>query len=106
MPSVQHRLTVQYFRPTDAVAFEAAYRQRHVPLALAVPGLTRFTVSTPRGAEDAPYLVAELWFPDRETLKSGLASPEMAAAAADAETYDVGHRVAFTGAVEDLLAQP
>lgn len=98
-----HRLTVQYFRPTDAAAFEAAYRERHVPLAQAVPGLQRLTVSTPRGADDAPYLVAELWFADRDALKAGLASPEMGLATADAETYDVAHRVAFTGAVEDLL---
>ncbi|GEP33699.1 hypothetical protein NSZ01_14670 [Nocardioides szechwanensis] len=100
---MKHRLTVQYFRPTDAGAFEAAYRERHVPLAQAVPGLERLTVSTPHGADDAPYLVAELWFADRDALKAGLASPEMGLAAADAETYDVAHRVAFTGAVEDLL---
>ncbi|MDP2774612.1 MAG: EthD family reductase [Nocardioides sp.] len=103
MPPTKHRLTVQYFRPTDPAAFEAAYRERHVPLARAVPGLERLTVSLPRGGDDAPYLVAELWFADRDTLRSGLASPEMTATAADAETYDVAHRVAFTGAVEDLL---
>ena len=103
MPPLKHRLTVQYFRPTDPAAFEAAYRERHVPLAQAVPGLQRLTVSTPRGGDDAPYLVAELWFADRDTLRAGLASPEMTAAAADAETYDVAYRVAFTGGVEDLL---
>lgn len=96
-----HRLTVQYFDPADAAEFEAAYRERHVPLAQAVPGLARLTVTTPRG-DGAPYLQAELWFADRDALKAGLSSPEMAAATADAETYDVARRAAFTGEVEEI----
>jgi uncharacterized protein (TIGR02118 family) len=96
-----HRLTVQYFEPADGSAFLAAYRERHVPLVRAVPGLQRFTLSTPRG-EGAPYLVAELWFTDGEALKAGLSGPEMAAAGADAETYDVARRVMFTGEVEEV----
>ena len=96
-----HRLTVQYFDPADAPAFEAAYRERHVPLAQAVPGVQRLTVTIPRG-EGAPYLQAELWFADRNALKAGLMSPEMAAATADAATYDVGRKVVFTGEVEEI----
>lgn len=97
-----HRLTVQYHAPADGPAFEAAYRERHVPLARRVPGLERFCLSLPRGDEGTPHLVAELWFADRAALKAGLTSPEMAAAAADAETYDVARRVTFTGVVEEL----
>jgi uncharacterized protein (TIGR02118 family) len=96
-----HRLTVQYFDPADAGEFEAAYRERHVPLAQAVPGLRRLTVSTPRG-DGAPYLQAELWFADSETMKAGLSSPEMGAAAEDAETYDVARRAMLTGEVEEV----
>jgi uncharacterized protein (TIGR02118 family) len=98
-----HRLTVQYFDPADAGEFEAAYRERHVPLAQAVPGLRRLTVSTPRG-DGAPYLQAELWFADRDAMRSGLSSPEMGAAALDAETYDVARRISFTGEVEEISA--
>lgn len=93
------RLTVAYHDVADGPAFEAAYRERHVPLALAVPGLERFTLTRPRGDEGTPYLVAELWFADRDAMKAALSSPQMAIAAADAETYDA-RRVTSTGTVE------
>lgn len=96
-----HRITVQYFDPADPAAFEAAYRERHVPLVKAVPGLERFTLGLPRG-EGAPYLVAELWFADGEAMVAARGSSEMAAAAADAGTYEVGRRVIFDSAVEDV----
>jgi uncharacterized protein (TIGR02118 family) len=95
-----HKITVQYFDPADAAGFEAAYRKRHVPLVKAVPGLERFTLSLPDGG--APHLVAELWFADRDAMLAARGSAEMAAAGADAETYDVGRRVIFDGAVEDV----
>ncbi|MDF1606504.1 EthD family reductase [Nocardioides sp. YIM 152315] len=96
-----HKITVQYFDPADGEAFEAAYRDRHVPLVKAVPGLERFTLSLP-GADGAPYLVAELWFADDVALVAARSSAEMVAAANDAETYDVARRFTFAGAVEDL----
>lgn len=96
-----HKLIVQYFEPTDGDDFIAAYRERHVPLVKAVPGLEGFTLTLPRG-EGAPYLVAELFFADGEAMRSGLSSPEMAAAGADAETYDVARRAMFSGAVEEV----
>jgi uncharacterized protein (TIGR02118 family) len=99
---VRHRLTVQYVDPADGPAFEAAYRERHVPLVRAVPGLERFTLTRPRGDEGTPYLVADLWFGDLDTMRAALGSPEMAAARADAETYDVARRTTFTGAVEEV----
>ncbi|MBA2953828.1 EthD family reductase [Nocardioides sp. MAH-18] len=94
-----HRITVQYFDPADPGAFEAVYRERHVPLVKALPGLERFTLSLPGGG--APYLVAELWFADSDAMVAARSSAEMAAAGADAETYEVGRRVIFDGAVED-----
>jgi uncharacterized protein (TIGR02118 family) len=97
-----HRVTVQYFDPADGPAFEASYRERHVPLVKAVPGLDRFTLTRPRGGAGSPYLVAELWFAHAEALKAGLSSPQMAAAGADAETYDVARWAMYTGAVEEI----
>jgi uncharacterized protein (TIGR02118 family) len=96
-----HKITVQYFDPTDGHAFEAAYRERHVPLVQALPGLERFTISLPRG-DGAPYLVAELWFADGDALKTARSSAEMAAVGSDSETYDVARRVIFAGTVEDV----
>jgi uncharacterized protein (TIGR02118 family) len=77
-----HKITVQYFDPADGDDFESAYRERHVPLVRAVPGLERFTISLPHG-DGAPYLVAELWFADSEALSSDRTSAEMAAVRAD-----------------------
>lgn len=96
-----HRITVQYFDPADGDGFETAYRERHVPLVHAVPGLERFTISLPRG-DGAPYLVAELWVADGDALITARASAEMAAVRADSATYDVARRVSFAGAVEDV----
>ncbi len=48
-----HKVTVQYFDPADGDAVENAYRERHVPLVKAVPGLERFTISLPH-ADGAP----------------------------------------------------
>lgn len=96
-----HKITVQYFDPVDGDDFETAYRERHVPLVQAVPGLQRFTISLPH-ADGAPYLVAELWFAGGEALSTAQTSAEMAVVRADSTTYDVARRVIFAGSVEDL----
>src|SRR5215469_2403133 len=96
-----HKITVQYFDPADGDDFETAYRERHVPLVQAVPGLERFTISFPH-ADGAPYLVAELWFADGDALSTARTSAEMAAVSADSATYDVARRVIFAGSVEDV----
>jgi uncharacterized protein (TIGR02118 family) len=96
-----HKITVQYFDPTDGDDFEAAYRERHVPLVHAVPGLARFTISLPH-TDGAPYLVAELWFADGDALSTAGTSAEMAAVRADSASYDVARRVIFAGSVEDV----
>ena len=104
------RITIQYAAPADAEAFDAHYRDVHVPLASKLPGLRRFTVSHPRalGAGDPPYLVAELWFDDVDAMKAALKSGEMADTAADAQTmmatFGVVGMTMFTGLVSDVLS--
>ncbi len=99
-----HRLTIQYGAPADAATFDAHYREVHVPLALAVPGLRRFTLTHPRplGGRADLHMVAEMWFDDADALKAALKSPEMADTAADARTFDVASMTMFTGAVVEL----
>jgi len=110
-----HRLTISYTAPADgaifdADAFDADYRDGHVPLAAKLPGVRRFVLSHPRplGPGGAPYLVAELWFDDADSLKAALRSAEGAATAADAEQLVEKHRIASmtmaTGEVTELLA--
>lgn len=97
-----HRITIQYGAPTDPEAFDQHYAQVHVPLGSKLPGLRRFLRSHPRGlGSDAPYFVAELWFDDADALKAALKSPEMAATAADAQTFDVAAMTTFTGEITE-----
>jgi uncharacterized protein (TIGR02118 family) len=99
------KLTVQYCDPADPGVFDNHYREVHVPLAAAIPGLRRYTLSKPHGlGVTAPYLIAELWFDDAAALDAGLRSPEGAAAAADVQNFSVGHVAMFTGEVEEVLA--
>lgn len=96
-----HRLTIQYAVPSDPEAFDRRYAEGHVPLVLPVPGLRAFTTSKVRPMSEQPdpvYLVAQLDFDDREAMKTALASPEMAAAGADAVEIGVPHTM-FSGEV-------
>ena len=80
------RFLVVYETPTDPAAFDRHYRDVHVPLAKALPGLRRYTLSrnasAVRGGEPF-YLVAELDWDDLDALRAAFASPEGRATAED-----------------------
>lgn len=80
------RFLVLWGRPDDPAAFERHYRDVHIPLALKIPGLRRYSVShdiaAVRGG-DPYYRVAELKFDNLESLRSGFQSPEGQATARD-----------------------
>lgn len=98
-----HRITIEYGQPADVDNFEQHYQNVHIPLARTLPGLRRFTRSYPRPlGDEAPYMVAELWFDDGEAMKVAMKSPEMAETSADAQSFDVDSMVMFTGRVEDV----
>jgi len=65
-----------YRTPPDVEAFEKRYTEEHLPLVRQFPDLQRLEVSRitwPR--EDAPYyLMAELWYADRDTMRASLRS--------------------------------
>jgi uncharacterized protein (TIGR02118 family) len=88
-----HRLIVQYGQPTDAAEFDRHYRDVHVGLALAIPGVTRMTIGHARSLDPespAPYLVAELEFDSAEAMGAGMGSDAGRAAAADVGTFATG----------------
>ncbi len=95
-----HRVTIQYAVPADPAAFDVRYFQQHVPMLAPVPHLRSFTWSKPRplGGPATVYLVAQLDFEDLASMKSALASPEMAAAGADAAKLGVAMTM-FSGEV-------
>ena len=99
------RVTVQYQTPADPAAFEQRYRDEHVALVHALPGLQRFTLSHPeaRTAGTAPYMVAELWFADADAGKYVSRTPEMAATRKHATELGVPYE-SFMGEVEEVAS--
>ena len=79
------KLVAIYRAPEDSAAFDEHYFGTHKPLMAAVPGYERIEVSrTMRGMMgEAPYLMFEMWFSDKEALKAALKSPQNAAAGQD-----------------------
>ncbi len=91
--AVVHRLVVQYGQPTDPAEFDRHYRDVHVGLAQAIPGLVRFTIGHPRSMDPTapgPYLIAELDFESAEAMAAGMGSEAGRAAGVDVATFATG----------------
>ncbi len=88
------RLLVLYGQPQDPAAFDDYYDNKHVPLALTIPGIREYTVSRPTSATPdtaSPYhLIAELDFDSPEAMQAAFGSPEGQAAVADVATFANG----------------
>jgi uncharacterized protein (TIGR02118 family) len=88
-----HRLIVQYGQPTDPAAFDKHYRDVHVGLAQAIPGVVRFDIGHPQPLDPsgpAPYLIAQLDFESAEALGAGMGSEAGRAAGADVANFASG----------------
>ena len=85
------KLVALYGVPTDPAAFEAYYRETHMPIALSIPGLIRGEtarmLSTAEGEAAPFYRVAELGFADMADLQAGAASAEGQATLADLANF-------------------
>ena len=102
-----HRLIVQYGQPTDPAAFDQHYRNVHVGLAQAIPGVVRFTIGHGQsldGGSPAPYLVAELDFESAEAMAAAMSSPAGTAAGSDVGTFATGGATMASFDVEDVSA--
>ncbi len=87
-------LVVMYGTPGDPVAFDAYYRERHIPLAKTIPGLRRYEISrgpvmTPAGPAKI-HLIAILRFDDVAAIQNAFASAEGRATAADLQVFATG----------------
>jgi uncharacterized protein (TIGR02118 family) len=96
------KLIALYRQPADPAKFDEAYFKTHMPLIHRVPGLkksviTRFT-RTLQG--EGYYLMNEMYFDDREALKAGMKSPEMAAAGENLNTFAAGLAILLFGEEE------
>ena len=89
------KIVVIYPRPTDLDAFEKAYIEEHVPLAVEkIKGVTKFAatrvVGTPDGSTPPFYRIAELYFPSLEALQESAASAGTQEAVAHAFAISTG----------------
>jgi uncharacterized protein (TIGR02118 family) len=87
-------LLVMYKKPSDAVAFDKYYFERHIPLAKKIPGLRKYTVTrgpvmTPTGPADF-HLIATLDFDDMAAIQAAFASAEGQATVADVPNFATG----------------
>jgi uncharacterized protein (TIGR02118 family) len=102
---VVHRLVVEYGQPADPAAFDRHYRDVHVGLAQAIPGLLRYTIGHARsmdGSTPQAYLIAELDFESAEAMGAGMSSAAGAAAGADVGTFATGGATMSSFDVEDV----
>jgi uncharacterized protein (TIGR02118 family) len=80
------RLLAAYEAPADPAEFDRHYREVHIPLVRALPGVRRYVLG--RGAaavRGVPYyLVAEVDWDTMDELRAAFASPEGRATAVDA----------------------
>lgn len=81
------RYLVLYATPDDRAEFERHYREVHIPLIKALPGLRRCAFGhSPTRARGEPYFwVSLLEWDDMTALEEAFASPEGHAAARDVE---------------------
>jgi len=89
------KLVILYKKPADVNAFETHYRETHLPLARKMPGMRKLEVSHVTGSpggEPKFYMMAEVYFDDKEAMMAALGSPEGKAAGKD-----------IMGAAGDLL---
>ena len=80
------KLVVLYKKPADVSAFEKHYREVHLPLSRKMPNVRRLDVShftgSP-GGEPKFYMMAEVYYDNKESMMSSLGSPEGKAAGKD-----------------------
>lgn len=101
-----YRLSALYGRPTDAEAFDAYYRDVHLPIARRMQGLTVWTltwITSQDGGDLSPiHLVADLYASDAAAMQRILESEEGQAAQADLANFATGGVTFISGDVEDV----
>ena len=73
------KLVALYKRPADVEEFDRHYNDIHSPLIAKVPGLERMEVTRNLKAfrgEPEYYLIAEMYFRDKETFDTAMVSDE------------------------------
>src|SRR6516165_11166205 len=88
------QLVVMYQTPTDVVAFDKHYSEKHIPLVEAIPGVRKYEISrgpvaTPAGPS-VYHLVAIVHFDGLVAIQKAFGSAEGQAAVADVQNFATG----------------
>jgi uncharacterized protein (TIGR02118 family) len=74
------KISVLYNNPENPSAFDAYYKDKHMPLVNQIEGLLKYEItrilSGPGGAPSDHYLMAELYFRDEAQMQESMGSPE------------------------------
>jgi uncharacterized protein (TIGR02118 family) len=80
------KLVAIYKKPENIESFDRHYHEIHAPLARKMPGLRKLEVNKVYGSptgESPIYLIAEMYFDNKQALQEALTSPEGKAAGKD-----------------------
>ncbi len=97
------KLVALFKRPEDVEEFDRHYSDTHAPLMHKVPGLERMEVTRNLRAfrgEPEYYLVAEMYFRDKESFDAAMSSDENRAAGKDLMSFARDVVTMFYGEVE------
>lgn len=97
------KLVALYKKPEDAASFEAHYNDVHAPLMGKVPGILRMEVTRNLKAfrgEAEYYMIAEMYFQDRQSFDAAMASEENRAAGKDLMSFARDYVTLLYGEVE------
>lgn len=105
-----HRMTILYGRPEDPKAFDAYYRDVHLPIARKMRGLAGWELtwidSQQGDVGPALHLVVDLWADDEATMDRVLASEAGRAASADVPNFATGGVTFLRGEAERVTTAP
>jgi uncharacterized protein (TIGR02118 family) len=104
------RIVSLHGQPADPDEFDRYYRQVHMPLVQAIPGVRtiRFgrAVRTADGSPPPYYVVSDVYFDDMAGLEAALGSPEMAEAIGDVPNFATGGVTIMFCEYEDFAPLP
>ncbi|MEO8285737.1 MAG: EthD family reductase [Chloroflexota bacterium] len=97
------KLVALFKRPEDTAAFDTHYEQTHAPLMSKVPGLVRMEVTRNlqafRGEPDY-YLITEMYFEDKASFDTAMASEENRTAGRDLMSFAKSYVTMLYGEVD------
>jgi uncharacterized protein (TIGR02118 family) len=99
------KITVLYNTPENPAAFDAYYKEKHIPLVDQIEGVLKFEITKihrgPGGSPSDHYLMAELYFRNEDQMQEAMSSPEGQATVDDLNHFATGGVTILIGSTID-----